>query len=48
MPELGDFLAAVNSPAGILETAKCDAWASTEINPEEEIFGAACQVWVLR
>lgn len=40
-PELGEFLAAINSPAGILETAKCDLWASTEINPEEEIFGAA-------
>ncbi len=43
MPELGEFLAAVNSPASILETAKCDAWSSTEINPEEEIFGAACK-----
>ena len=40
-PELGEFLAAMNRPAGILETAKCDAWPSTEINPEEEIFGAA-------
>jgi hypothetical protein len=38
--ELGEFLAAINSPSGILETAKCDVWASTEINPEEEIFGA--------
>lgn len=42
-PELGEFLAAINSPAGILETAKCDAWASTEIQPEEEIFGAVCK-----
>jgi len=42
-PELGEFLAVMNSPAGILETAKCDTWASTEINPEEEIFGAACK-----
>ena len=40
-PELAEFLAAMNSPAGILETAKCDTWSSTEINPEEEIFGAA-------
>jgi hypothetical protein len=39
--ELGEFLVAMNAPAGILETAKCDAWSSTEINPEEEIFGAA-------
>jgi hypothetical protein len=39
--ELGEFLAAMNAPASILETAKCDAWSSTEMNPEEEIFGAA-------
>lgn len=37
--ELGEFLLAVNST--ILETAKCDAWAATELNPEEEIFGAS-------
>ncbi len=43
VPELAEFLAVMNSPAGILETAKCDAWSSTEINPEEEIFGAACK-----
>ncbi len=42
-PELGEFLRGVNSPTSILETAKCDAWSSTEINPEEEIFGAACK-----
>ena len=42
LPALGEFLAAINAPSGSLETAKCDAWASTEINPEEEIFGA---VW---
>jgi hypothetical protein len=41
VPELGEFLAAINSPAGILETAKCDVWATSEMNPEEEIFGAA-------
>ena len=40
-PELGEFLAVTNSPGGILETAKCDTWPSTEISPEEEIFGAA-------
>jgi hypothetical protein len=39
--ELGEFLAAVNGRSGVLETAKCDVWSSTEINPEEEIFGAA-------
>lgn len=37
--ELGELLSAVNSPASGLETAKCDTWTSTEINPEEEIFG---------
>ncbi len=41
--ELGEFLAALNAPSSILETAKCDAWASTEISVEEEIFGAACK-----
>lgn len=41
--ELGEFLAAVNSAANAVETAKCDAWTSTEINPEEEIFGAPCK-----
>jgi hypothetical protein len=41
VPELGQFLAVINNPGGILETAKCDTWSSTEINPEEEIFGAA-------
>jgi hypothetical protein len=40
VPELGEFLSKVNSPTSSLETAKCDAWPSTEINPEEEIFGA--------
>jgi hypothetical protein len=39
--ELGEFLRAVNATAGVLETAKCDVWSSTEINPEEELFGAA-------
>jgi hypothetical protein len=43
VPELAGFLAVINSPAGILETAKCDTWSSTEINPEEEIFGEACK-----
>ena len=38
--ELGEFLRAVNASAGVLETAKCDLWSSTEINPEEEIFEA--------
>jgi hypothetical protein len=39
--ELADFLMALNSPHSIIETAKCDTWLSNEIDPEEEIFGAA-------
>jgi hypothetical protein len=39
--ELSEFLAAMNAPASLLETAKCDTWASTEMNREEDIFGAA-------
>jgi hypothetical protein len=37
--ELREFLIAVNAQASMLESAKCDAWSSTELNPEEEIFG---------
>ena len=37
---LRDFLLTVNSPASILESAKCDTWATDKINPEEEIFRA--------
>ena len=40
-PALREFLSAINSGASILETAKCDAWPSSEINPDEEIVGAA-------
>jgi hypothetical protein len=37
--ELCDFLSFLNS-ATPLETAKCDAWSTTELNPGEEIFEA--------
>ena len=40
VPELAGFLAFINSPFSAMETAKCDTWSSTEINPEEEVFGA--------
>ena len=40
VPELREFLRAVNSPASIFETAKCDVWTSTDMNPEEEIFSS--------
>jgi hypothetical protein len=39
-PELVAFLRMLNSPRSSLETAKCDAWATTELNPEEEIYDA--------
>ena len=40
-PELKDFLAAMNSPQSLFESAKCDAWASNEMNVEDEVFCAA-------
>ncbi len=42
-PPLGEFLAALNSPASSFATAKCDTWTSRDITPEEELFGAACK-----
>jgi hypothetical protein len=40
-PELAEFLQTVNSRISILETAKCDAWATEELSVEGEIYGAA-------
>ena len=40
-PELAEFLRAVNSSRSPFESAKCDAWATEELAPEEEIFGAS-------
>jgi hypothetical protein len=40
-PELGEFLRALNSPPSIVETAKCDAWATTELSVEDEIYDAS-------
>jgi hypothetical protein len=39
-PELAHFLRAVNSAISTVESAKCDAWATDELNREEEFFGA--------
>ena len=39
-PPLSAFLARINAPGFPLATAKCDAWFSDDIFPEEEIFGA--------
>jgi hypothetical protein len=41
--ELAVFLRALNSPASALESAKCDAWFTSETDPEEESFGASCK-----
>jgi hypothetical protein len=38
--ELGEFLAVVNAPGSPLASAKCDVWATRELNAEEAIFGA--------
>jgi len=40
-PELGEFLRAMNSARSMVETAKCDAWATTELSPEEEVYDAS-------
>jgi hypothetical protein len=42
-PELAEFLSWANSPDSPLETAKCDAWTSREIEAEEEVFGEPCK-----
>ena len=41
--ELGEFLAATNSPSSMLETSKCDTWTSDELSEEELIYGARCK-----
>src|SRR5438270_2898157 len=37
---LAEFLAAINSPHSVLQTAKCDTWSSQQMDVEDEIFGA--------
>ena len=39
--ELREFLRTLNSPRSAVETAKCDAWATTELSAEEEIYHAS-------
>lgn len=43
-PELAEFLSWANSADSAVETAKCDAWSSHEIDAEEEIFGESCKL----
>lgn len=40
-PELGEFLRTLNSARSTVETAKCDAWETTELSAEEEIYDAS-------
>ena len=40
---LAQFLAVINSPNCLLQTAKCDTWASQQMDAEDEVFGAACK-----
>jgi len=40
-PELKEFLRIVNSPRSVVETAKCDAWATTDLTPAEEIYDSS-------
>jgi hypothetical protein len=42
--ELGEFLTAVNSPASILQSAKCDVWPDAELGEAEQIYGAAMKL----
>jgi len=40
-PELGEFLRVMNSPRSMVETAKCDAWPTTELSAEEGFYHAS-------
>jgi hypothetical protein len=40
-PELGEFLRTLNSPRSMVETAKCDAWETSELSAEEEVYSAS-------
>ena len=40
-PELGEFLRVMNSPRSMVETAKCDAWPTTELSAEEDVYNAS-------
>ncbi|MGA2201341.1 MAG: hypothetical protein ABSG40_05200 [Terriglobales bacterium] len=40
-PELGEFLRTLNSARSTVETAKCDAWETTELSAEEDVYDAS-------
>ena len=39
LPRTSSFLSRINAAEFPLATAKCDVWSSSEVAPEEEIFG---------
>lgn len=43
-PELGRYLAAVNSPASAMLTAKCDAWTDDALSEAEAIYEAQAKL----
>ena len=42
--ELGEFLASVNSPSSLFQSAKCDIWFEDELEEAEEIYGASLKL----
>ena len=38
---LAEFLAVMNSPRSVLQSAKCDTWSSQQMDVEDEVFSAA-------
>ena len=40
-PELAEFLRVMNSARSMVETAKCDAWPTTELSAEEDVYDAS-------
>jgi hypothetical protein len=40
-PELRDFLQTLNSAPSKVETAKCDAWATSDLSVEEDVYAAS-------
>jgi hypothetical protein len=41
LPELGEFLRALNSARSMVETAKCDAWTASELSAEEDVYDSS-------
>jgi hypothetical protein len=41
LPEMKEFIHALNSVRSMVETAKCDTWLTEELNAEEDIYNAS-------